>query len=494
MDRTACVDVRALPLQLLLRRCPAWREVPAAVVDRDTPSGAVRYVNAAARARGVVPGMRYAAGLALARDLRAGVVHDAELDAASADILERLWDFSPRVEPSASERGVFWLDASGMRHLYPSLETWAVRLRDALRAADIDAAVAVGFTRFGVYGAAKAVRETVVFPAPEAEQALLQRVPLDRLNLPHSVLENLSKLGVTTLGGFIALPAPGIARRFGAEAAALHRSARNDGWTPLDPRAIAEPLEAAADLDDPEDRLERLFGQYASLLEPLLAELAARHEKLQSLEFHAVLDDRNEVRETVTPARPTRDANQILSLLRLRLGALSLTSGAVRLALRATGAGTVEEQLGLFQETPGRSRDAAHRALARVRAELGEDAVVTAQLQEAHLPEARFAWRRLQELTVPKPGGAALPPLIRRMYSPPIELPGRDRREPDGWLVARIADGPVEEVIGPHLIAGGWWVREAERAYYYVRTQNGRWLWLYHDLRRRRWFLQGEVQ
>ena len=45
----------------------------------------------------------------------------------------------------------------------------------------IDAAVAVGFTRFGVYGAAKTVRETVVFPAPEAEQALLQRVPLERL-------------------------------------------------------------------------------------------------------------------------------------------------------------------------------------------------------------------------------------------------------------------------------------------------------------------------
>ena len=61
-------------------------------------------------------------------------------------------------------------------------------------------------------------------------------------------------------------------------------------------------------------------------------------------------------------------------------------------------------------------------------------------------------------------------------------------------LVAGVADGPVEEVIGPHFINGGWWMRELTRAYYYVRTRSGRWLWIYHDQKRRRWYLQGEVQ
>jgi len=32
------------------------------------------------------------------------------------------------------------------------------------------------------------------------------------------------------------------------------------------------------------------------------------------------------------------------------------------------------------------------------------------------------------------------------------------------------------------------------RKYYYVRTRSNRWLWIYHDGLRRRWFLQGEVQ
>ncbi|MDP7640334.1 MAG: DNA polymerase Y family protein, partial [Candidatus Hydrogenedentes bacterium] len=75
-----------------------------------------------------------------------------------------------------------------------------------------------------------------------------------------------------------------------------------------------------------------------------------------------------------------------------------------------------------------------------------------------------------------------------------VPLPPRARHEPDGWLIAGIADGPVEESIGPHIVSGGWWRKEIERAYYYVRTRKGRWLWIYYDQKRRRWFLQGEVQ
>ena len=61
-------------------------------------------------------------------------------------------------------------------------------------------------------------------------------------------------------------------------------------------------------------------------------------------------------------------------------------------------------------------------------------------------------------------------------------------------VAARFSDGPVEEVIGPHIVSGGWWTRETTRAYHYVRTRSGRWLWIYNDRRRRRWFLHGEVE
>ena len=47
------------------------------------------------------------------------------------------------------------------------------------------------------------------------------------------------------------------------------------------------------------------------------------------------------------------------------------------------------EQLAMFASKPRRDLRAANEALARVRAELGDDAVVRAVLRDGHLPEAR---------------------------------------------------------------------------------------------------------
>ncbi|MBI5092101.1 MAG: DNA polymerase Y family protein [Candidatus Hydrogenedentes bacterium] len=494
MDRTACVDIRALPLQLLLRNHPDWQTQPVVVVDRDKPLGVIQWANKHASARQILPGMRYATGLSLSRDLQGGVTPDSEIAEAVALITQRLWRFSPRIEPSTREHGVFWLDASGLRFLYPSLEVWASDIRADLLQTGFRAVAAVGFSRFGSYAAARASAENIVFGDAEQEQAYLRRVPIERLGLDLALRDTLLKLGVTTLGKFIALPATGIRKRFGAEAEELHRFARGDGWAPLEPRPILEPIEYRDSLDYPEDNLVRLLARLTPLLQSALAELSARHEALKTIRLLLVLANHSERNEEVAPAVPTLDANQLLQLLRLRLETLSLTSGVVEVKLGADGVPASQRQLVLFHETPQRNEEAVYRAFAKIRAELGNDAVMVARLNEGHLPEARYAWERLQRLSPPKPGEAPLSPLVRRIYTPAIALPPRDRREPDGWLIAGIADGPVEEVIGPQIVSGGWWTREVSRAYHYVRTRSGRWLWIYHDHARRRWFLQGEAQ
>jgi protein ImuB len=243
-----------------------------------------------------------------------------------------------------------------------------------------------------------------------------------------------------------------------------------------------------------ENDLDRLLATLTDLLVPLLAELSARHEALASLRLALTLDDRSERHEEISTATPTLEAKQILFLIRLRLESLSLSSGVVELELHALGAKTSQHQLGLFMDASPQHLEAAERGLALVRAQLGDGAVVCARLANGHLPEACFAWEPLRRLAAPKPMNVASHPLVRRMYTTPIPLPSRDRHEPDGWLVAGVADGPVEEVIGPHAVSGGWWAREVSRAYYFVRTRNGRLLWIYHDQKRRRWFLHGEVQ
>ena len=50
MGRTACLDLPAFPLQLLLWRRPDWRALPAAVVESDKPQAEILWMNERARA------------------------------------------------------------------------------------------------------------------------------------------------------------------------------------------------------------------------------------------------------------------------------------------------------------------------------------------------------------------------------------------------------------------------------------------------------------
>ena len=490
----ACVDLHALPLQVLLRRRAEWRDQPAAVVDCDKPQGQILWVNKAARASHIQPGLRYSAALSRNLELRASVVDDEEIASTVASVTERLWHFSPRVEPSPSTPGVFWLDAAGIVPLYPTLEEWARRIRDDLWAAGFRASVAVGFTRFASYAAARVAQTrggTTVFESPRQEYAHSRGVLIDRLGFAPRLRDTLGELGIVRLGQFLDLPAAGVRRRFGAAAADLHRRARGD-TTVLDPAPPTELLVRTVILDRPEANLERLMVVIEELLTPLCEALRRRHEALGAVCLRLTTDDKRSVDETLEPAEATLDQSLLESLIRLRLATVSLFAGVTEVEVEVRGGAIENRQLDLFTKPP-RDLTAARRALARIRAEFGNAAVVRASLQDGHLPEARFVWGPFERLELPCPRQVDERPLVRRFFPCAVELPLRSRHEPDGWMI-NLADGPIEEVVGPHIVQGGWWMRDVERHYYYVRSRSGRWLWIYNDRRRRLWFMQGEVE
>ena len=493
MDRTACVEVPALPLQILLRRHPHWAGRPVAVVDRDSPRGVVLGANAAARRRGVRPGMRYAAALSVAGTLLAGEVPPPELRREADGLLELLGRFSPGVEPSAEEPGVFWLDASGLERLFPSLAGWAREIRQDLLERGLRSRVAVGFTRFGTYAAVRSGGAgVVVLRSPGEEAAAVRQVPLERLGLPPDLREALRDLGVRTVGGLLALPGPALQKRLGPGAHRLHRLASGSLWDPLGPRPPGESRSRWVDLEGPETDVHRLLFRVKGLLDPLLRDLASRHELLAELRLGLRAAGGGGRTETIRPAAPTRDARQIMNLVLLRLEAGGPLAGVEAVDLEAVAAPSVPRQLSLFRERPRRDPEAALRALARVRAELGEDAVVRARLRDAHLPEARFAWEPLERLPRALPREVPGRPLVRRILDRPVPLagPGRGNR----WLPLGPGGGPAVEVRGPYVVSGGWWRREVCREYRFVRLAGGVILWVFYDRARGRWLLQGTVE
>jgi protein ImuB len=84
--------------------------------------------------------------------------------------------------------------------------------------------------------------------------------------------------------------------------------------------------------------------------------------------------------------------------------------------------------------------------------------------------------------------------LVRRLFERPRPLPIVPGRHDDGWLLAGLAEGPVEQLDGPYVLSGGWWRRALRRDYHFATLRSGARLWVYHDHGRRRWFLHGRVE
>ncbi len=505
MARLACVDIPALPLQFLGRRHPDWAGFPAAVVAEESRQARLLWVNERAAQLRITPGTQYTTALSLSGELRAGAVRPDEIAAAVRQITDRLRNFSPEVEPSAEEPGVFWLDGEGLNRLFRSPAAWGRAIRDGLRDLGFSARVVVGFTRYGTYAVARSRAAEAVsvlaFESLAEEWQAAHAAPLDRLGLPPDQRDDLAKLGVTTLGDFLALPASGLRERFDGPVAEVHDLASGAAWTPLQPASPPERLAAGIDLEFADDDLPRLLFVLKQLLDPLLTRLAARREGARELSLHLRLDTRDVRHEVIRPAQPARTAQPILELVRLRLE--SSRPGKVEaMEAELVGVPLDREQTQLFAQTPRRDLDAANRALARLRAELGSAAVARARVCEGHLPEAAFLWEPLEQLEADREvegaadrnerGGA--PPLVRRILERPADL-STDLQIAEGGRGPRAGDaGPTAERAGPYVIAGGWWTHPIHREYYFVRAQRGDMPWIYYDRWRRQWFLQGQVE
>lgn len=571
----ACVDVPALPLQLLLRRHPDWRDAPAAVVSGGEAREPIVWVNREAARQGVRPGMRPAAAAAGCPDLRVDRIADSEIRAAVARLAERLYRWSPQVESAAEVRpslagfgavGSFWLRASGLSTMFGSPSDWVGALRSDLEQIGFRSSAAVGFSRFRAFAAARALFGEQVFRTPAEEKRAAGRAPLVRFGLPDTLLADLEKLGVRRLEDLLRLSGRGLGNRYGEAAHRLHRLASGE----VEIRAARvfrpdPPVERRASFDPPESSHERLVFRAKRLLDEILEELTREGLAVLELSYELRREDGRIAAASVTPTGPSVDGLRLLSLLRLRIGTETCSgeaSGVTDLVLSARAGLQVSEPQNLFEDLsvrPGfrkpvpegrigrgavsRNRKPAAEALASLRAEFGEDALVRIESRNAHLPGASFRFvpvgpteaietpptrsdvrfdvrsdvrsdvRPDTSFDPPRSGRFPVRPapvpseeaeskpgaLVRRIYDRPLPLPGPGGPEAArDWLRRALERGSVRGCAGPYRVSGGWWRRLSGRPitrdYYFVRLERGEVCWVFFDRERDSWFLEGRVE
>ncbi len=508
MSRVACLDLPALPLQLVWRADPSWRAHPVVVIDEDRPQGSVLWACERARGAGVLAGHRYGHALSLCGALRARVVPPEQIEAAVTELRAKLHEVSPRVEVESRSPGTFWLDGEGLERIFvegrgPSGTAWGTAIGRVMTGLGYQGAIVVGFSRFATYAIARATRHGVtVLRSEDDERTAAAAVPLARLEIEPKLRDALARLGVNTIGQMVRLPGGGILERFGREAHRLYQLAAGERWDPLVPVAPPEAPDERALLDEEDDDVDRLVFVIKAPIDRLLERLAARGRALTGLHLELALKHavgRIELRsDCIKPAAATLDGRALLRLVHLRLSGLPPSAPVNAVRVWADDVVATREQLALFASRPRRDLRAANEALSKLRAELGDDAIVHAVLREGHLPEASFAWERLAGLS-PRPSEPAstlVRPLVRRLLARPQPLPPQARQvRDDGWLLSGLEHGAVVRIFGPYIVSGGWWAaHEVHREYHFAELKRGDCLWVYYDRHRRRWFCHGSIE
>ncbi len=409
------------------------------------------------------------------------------LETESAELVAILSRFSPHIETSKEEGGLFWLDVGGLVPLFPSLEEWAQTLARELAGPGHPFSLVVGWGRFALHAIARAAggaasTRVLVLDSLEQERSLLCRVPLSRLGFDRASLGFLDRLGVSTVGMLLRLPPAGLLESLGKEARRLFAMASGELDMPASRVPASEALQAGRILEQAVSDRAVILALVADLLSCLLARLEGSDKAVSTVHLQLASGRHDTVVESLALSCPTLDHATILELARLRLETVELSAAVTELTVSLEAERVPREQLRMFDPSGSRDLEAGSRALDRIRAAFGEDSVLRAALEDRHLPEASFSWRPCPRLAAARPRKGFGPCMVRRILPRPLPLPGPPR---------------ARATAGPYIISGAWWQgrsgqEELCREYYFAVDDDGRLLWVYRD--RGAWFLQGRIE
>ena len=421
----------------------------------------VRAASIEARAHGVTRGMRRREAEASCPGLRvvfADEVAEARAFESVARAIERL---TPRLV--LDRPGLLSFPTHGPARYFGGDHALAARVMEAVAGALDDpepTAVRIGIAD-GAFAARLAARRVVpgaaVVVAVGESAAFLAPFPIRDLEHP-ALADLLTRLGITTLGAFAALPSDAVLARFGDEGAHMHALAGGHGDGP--PVLVVPPpdLVERAELEQPvasvdvatftakamADRLvERLAAMGLSCTEIVVEAETEHGERLTRVWRHAdgfrahSLVERVRwqldgwlagVPEHVSAAdddpRARQDAAALADAgLDTTTGALTMVRLAPQVVVPIRG-----RQLG-FWGGDAAAHARADRALARLQGMLGHDAVVTFVPSGGRTPAEQVRavpWGEPREppfatgAETPAWPGALPPPAPARVYEPPL--------------------------------------------------------------------------
>jgi protein ImuB len=490
----------SLPLEVYARARPADAQSRPFVVDTDGRDPRIVAGNAAATDAGVRPGMPLAAALALAPDL----VRQPRDDHGETSALEQLATFALRFTPTTclAPPAAFVAEIAGSLRLFGGRDALLSRLAHGIERRGFAARLGVAPTSRAALAFARAGLAAPV-DDPDALAAALAPLSLAHFDLPEDARATLAAAGVHTFGEAERLPRAGLARRFGpAIVDALdHASGRR-----ADPRVPFEPpphFTSRIELPAPVHDVESLAFAINRLVHELAGWLLARGLGVVEMSL-ALAHERALVRERDSPCTlarfalgtPSRTPSHLGLVLRERLARIVLPAPVAGVALASEAVAPLAgRNFGLLPDDAAQAVDVP--LVDRLRARLGEDAVMLLAPNADHRPE-----RAMRVAAVGRVPGASPLAARRGTFSSPAPFPLPPAPRPL-WLLSN--PQPLTGLLdaqpwvlreGPERIESGWWDgADVRRDYYVAESPAGELAWIFRDHCRGtddgEWFLHG---
>ncbi len=416
----------------------------------------------AARARGVVRGLRRRAAQARCPDLVV-VERDPEREARAFEpVVAALDTVTARIE--IRRPGVCLFATRGPARYFGGDEAVAHLTADRLLGAVGDrTTVGIGVAD-GVFAASLAARiaDPVHLVAPGASPGFLAPRPIGALGRPELV-DVLERLGIRTLGDFAALPAADVLARFGTDGRHAHRLASGLDGHPPDARTPPPDWSVTTALDPPVDTIDRAAFAARRLADELHERLGRQGLACVSVGIEAETDHgeillRHWRHEGALTAAAVADRVRWQLDAWLHSAVAVRPSGAlVRLTLLPDEVVPARgRQLG-FWGGESEADDRAARAAARLEAQLGVGAVLVPEwrggrepLDAVALVPAATVELRGRSAAGPPSGTGERPPWPGSLPAP---SPARVPTDPPGVEVLTASGDPVG-VTGRGAVTG----------------------------------------
>ena len=383
IQRTIVLWVPDWPIIASTRITPIAADAPIALIDK----GLVFACSASARIEGVQRGLRVREAQARCPDLIVRP-YEQQLDTRSFEVVvTAIEELMPGVQ--VIRPGVAVIRSRGPARYYGGEQPAGLALVQLLAELGIPGArVGVADGPFTAEQAARTATTTKrVRVIPEGASAeFLAGLPVNLIEQPQLVTL-LRRLGISTLGGFAALPANDVLGRFGPAGAHVHALAGGLDSRPIVPHVPPDELDAVVAFEPALDRVDQVTFGVRAAADDFVQRLVAAHLVCTTLRVEIETDalaggvgDYSE-RSWLHPRSFT--AADVVDRVRWQLqGSAEVDSGlragivSVRIVPEAVDAiGNHED--GLFGAGPD---ERIHSGLSRVQSMLGHEGVLTVAL------------------------------------------------------------------------------------------------------------------